>query len=159
TAIDYLQEARKTAVGAERILILWKLANIFIQEKQFSKAQDILVEMHDAGFPTNRINAMRGDIAVRQQKWREAADLFEKARPGLSADLRKASTSERKELSEIAVRTDLLLSTCYEQLNDTESQKRVLLRARELAPENRDVRLGLISVSTRTGNFDEAIEQ
>src|SRR5262249_34757000 len=90
---------------------------------------------------------MRARLKMRGGQWRQAADLFEAARPMLA------------DRPEMALQIDLWLAGCFGQMGNPDRQLAVLQRARRIDPRETEPRYRLVDVLAALGRIDEAIAE
>ncbi|HWY87306.1 MAG TPA: tetratricopeptide repeat protein [Gemmataceae bacterium] len=146
-ALDALRNALNKATGRARNGLLWDLANLLIDENILEEAKDVIQQLKKNGEPSQRVKFLLGTLAIQQGKWHEATKELEEARPLFVGTPRQA------------MRTDMLLGMCYEQLNNLDQALAIYQRARKLDPLNPQPRIGLVNCLANLGRWDEAIEE
>jgi tetratricopeptide (TPR) repeat protein len=146
-AIDLYDIAQKKARGKfERNDHLWKLASLLIDDNKPKKAEDAIELLKQNGMQTYYVDFLRARVAVQNKNWSEAISLLESARPLLAMMKR-----------DLAVRADLLLATCFEQIGQMDQQLIVYQRALNLDPKNDTARYGLATTLAAHGRLEDAI--
>jgi tetratricopeptide (TPR) repeat protein len=110
-----------TPLKAARFVLLWKLANLLIEEAEElpSKATDaekVVKQIEQASPPPGSVDYLRGLLLMAQGDWKGAAQRLERARPLLLSP------------TELVNQLNLHLARCYEQDDKLPEQKAALER-------------------------------
>lgn len=151
-AIEVLSDAQKKVSGSARTPLLWELAELYIDQDPFGKADEsgaeqAIAQLRKMRVPSARIDLLEAKVLAKKGDWYKAASKLE--------DARFLLTDEPK----LAVSTDLLLGRCYEQMGYVDRQLAVYRRAIKLDPLTPAPRFGATVALINLGLLDEAVEE
>jgi tetratricopeptide (TPR) repeat protein len=150
-ALNLFRKVEKKATdSATRNAALWKLAILLIDSHiptDLLEAESVIDQMKKGGVPSYRLDYLRAKVVIERGKWGPAIDLLEAARPLLVDN------------PALVLDTDLLLSSCYQKLNNWDQQLDICKRARKNNPLRFEPRYGIVNALVSLGRLDEAIEE
>lgn len=115
-AIELLGEGQTRVPAAAKRDLMWQLTELYIDRGMTVEAKSQLKQMDGLKLPKPEHDFLSSRILIAERKWSEAAQMLEETRQYLG-DTRLLS------------RCDLLLGTCYEQLDDTDRRLATYKRA------------------------------
>jgi len=143
-AIQWLR--RGLDAKENRLIVMWHLASLLITSGQLEEARTIIAQLAEEGAPETFITHLNAMIHYASREWLLAKTGFEKTLPQLTS------------LPESAVRVNLMIAHCCEELGLIDQQREALTRAAKLDLTSIRVLLGLAAIEAESGQLDEAIE-
>jgi tetratricopeptide (TPR) repeat protein len=153
-ALACLRDGIKAIPGRTQGELRWTLANLLLDQGQAEEARQEIVRLEKGGYGPAALDFLNARLLVGEGQWKQAAQLFERARTTL-----ETLTTPDRDSELFLTQTDLLLGRCFEQLNDRGRQMAALER---FAARNRTsaiAHLSLASAHVASGRLDEALEQ
>jgi tetratricopeptide (TPR) repeat protein len=130
----------------DRIALLWQLANLVIDDKDYAEAANVLSKLRQANLEGGRLDFLTGRIMVGRKEWTEAARTLERARPLVEGDPR------------LLRQIDGYLAECFGELDEPARQMAAFERIIAENPGASTAYLGLATALGRAGKIDEAID-
>jgi tetratricopeptide (TPR) repeat protein len=131
--------------------LVWTLGDLLIDSEKATDRQQarelIKTKMPDANIPRPLVDYLEARAACAEGKWAQARGELERIRPLLAAISQLA-----------ALRCDLLLGRCCEELDDTTAQLAAYRRASQADP-SRPASYGAAAALLQLGKPEEAIEE
>ncbi len=141
-----LRRCLETASPSARVDLSWDLVELLTDRGSLQEADEFAERLRDAAIPQHLLDFLDARIAAGRGRWREAAALLERGRPGLQG---------RPDLAE---RADLLLGRCYERLAKPQDSYAAYRHAADADPKGEAACLGMGAALERLGRGDEALE-
>ncbi|MBY0523322.1 MAG: tetratricopeptide repeat protein [Gemmataceae bacterium] len=146
-AVSCLREGAKSLTGPGQAEVLWTLANVLIDGGEVAPARAVVSQMARANASSAALDYLDARLQIEQGNWAEAVKLLERTRPLLAGSL------------ELSSQVDMLLSQCFEQLDDPAAQLTALGRVIGRDPSALAARLNMAAALAAAGKIDEALAQ
>src|SRR5262249_23466646 len=148
-AIDTLRRGAEAVGAGDRAIVLWDLAEILLETKEFAPAREVCEDLKKQGVASPQTDYLFARIDAAQGQWLEAAQALERLHDPLLAQWPLE-----------AAKADLLLGSCYEQIGIPELAFAAYNRAvdKETDPLWVSAHLGKGSALAAMGKLDEAID-
>src|SRR5262249_53234589 len=127
--------------------LLFLLAQVLIQERDFEKAREAAGRLERDGAPAEMLCYLDAQILFQKERWSEARAQLERLLPQLAGT------------PELALQADLALGHCYARLGKSERSLAAYRRATSLDPSSAAARAGLGTALAAAGRLDEAIAE
>jgi tetratricopeptide (TPR) repeat protein len=144
-AMAVLEEGLKHSPDGFDMLV--PLADLLVQQGDTARTADILTRLRDRRAPAMQVKYLQARVAMRDEKWAEAATQLE----ALRADTLK--------LPGLETQLNLLLAACAEKTGDADAREKAFKRVTAADPGNVTARVGLASLYLDQGRFDEAVRE
>ncbi len=128
-----------------RILLLWELADLQINEGRLEDAEGVIEELRAAKIRPEFLEFLGGRLLAGRGRWREAISRLEAARTKLIGQ------------DDVTYQIDLLLGALHGRIGNTDGRLAAYRRATSADPSALPGRLGLASALADQGRLDEAI--
>jgi tetratricopeptide (TPR) repeat protein len=127
--------------------LLWRLGDLLIDANKPAEAAGIIEELRAAGIPRALVEYLDARLLAKQERWSDAAKLFERVRPLLVLS------------EQLTTEADLALSECHQRLGDSERQLAAARRAATASPLLVSARFAVASSLLGLGRIHEAVSE
>ena len=138
---------RAPAGSPARLDILWRLANLLVDEERAEEALKVAEELASAHYQEVLVGYLRTRIDLVKGRWLEASRRLEDLRPALT------------EWPDITKNADFWLGQCYERLGSPDQQLAAYRRAKTADPLWAPASAGVAASLLAAGRLEEALDE
>lgn len=135
----------KEALSANEAEVVWTVADLMIDARELKQAGDLLKRLRNESSDGAVVDLLEARIHLAEGRAIQAEALLLRCRRGLAKDIG------------LSLRTELLLSTCYESLGKPDLRLSAAEAANRLEPASVSARMALASALHAAGNTDAAV--
>jgi tetratricopeptide (TPR) repeat protein len=144
-AVAVLEDGLKADPNGTDLLV--PLADLLVQQGDTARTAEIVTRLRARKAPASQVKYLEARLAMRDQKWAQAAALFDALR------------NETRALPGLEAQANLLLAACYQKLGDPVNEERAYLRVITADARNVTARVGLGNLYLNLGRFDDAARE
>ncbi len=124
--------------------LLVPLADLLVQQGDTVRTAEIVTRLRARKAPATQVKYLEARMAMRDQKWPQAAALLDALR------------NEARAMPGLEAQANLLLAACYQKLADPTNEERAYLRVITADARNVTARVGLGNLYLNLGRFADA---